>query len=857
MTMNDLSICAGRWLLHTAVIGGLLLGVTCLLMRWTKQPAKRQRLGDLGMAAALLVAVLSLVGPSWLVISWTRPAPQPAAEVNNDEPLQIAEVTIEQPVRDVAAPAPKAEALAPVAIEQVRKLPLLVHAEPRVVADVAEPAPAFDWLELTTASMLLVFGSIALFFLLRLLLGYAALTRLLLRSEAPPVEVRGLFDAMAAGTRWVRLLVSRRVLVPLSCGLLWPTVVLPLSLCQPPLPHKLRWIFAHELTHLRRRDAWSALLFALGQVLFFAVPWFWWLRRQVRLCQEYVADAAAAGQDEQATEYAEFLVSLAHGPAVPTGAAGVSGNRSDLFRRVSMLLKDPMRVETRCPRRWSLMVAGALVSLGILAGGLTLRAEAANDDTIVIVIRPDGGGNQAGAKVEKKQKIRIFVAPATEDKSKDDESVLLWRLTDADFFTAKAGAEQMIIELAGPGQEWAYLLKRTDNLQPLYAALERLEKLKKEGKLTQKAIQKAIGKALEQMKAQPANPAFDMPIRIHLPDGKDAYHLLIPRDAAVKDSSAHYFLRAIQATQDKDDQDYRVVIRKAVRWLAEQQGKKPGLQIEWEVVPILSDGQDKKTPKKLDNLEQMKRLLEELERLRALEASQKNLEKTKRSLLNEYELLFAIKEKPAAKPRLGVTVEPLSSAMADQLNLPKDLGMLVTDVIADTPAAKLGIKVNDVLLKIGGAQIPADVDDFQKLIASLKSDTPLGVVVLRKGQKQNLGNVKLASAAAPPTSDTYKLTEIINKAVIQKLEAEEKDIAKMTMTRSGDEYTVRYREGQLTITLTATFKDGKGKVRSIDILRENKQTQYSSFGAVPEQFAPRVRQMFALLEATVNQGDKN
>src|SRR6516164_7308123 len=123
--MNDLSICAGRWLLHTAVIGGLLLGVTCLLMRWTKQPAKRQRLGDLGMTAALLVAVLSLAGPSWLVISWTRPAPEPAAEVNNDEVLQIAEVKIEQPVKDVSVEAPlrQAETPAAVSLEEVRKLP--------------------------------------------------------------------------------------------------------------------------------------------------------------------------------------------------------------------------------------------------------------------------------------------------------------------------------------------------------------------------------------------------------------------------------------------------------------------------------------------------------------------------------------------------------------------------------------------------------------------------------------------------------------------------------------------------------------------------------------------------------------
>ena len=177
------------------------------------------------------------------------------------------------------------------------------------LADEAPQSP--NGIEQTGVIVILVCAAIAGFFAIRLLLGYVALLRLLWRSESAPPEVCGLFNTMAAGTRWVRLLVSRRLLVPLSCGLVRPTVVLPASMCQPAAPRQLRWIFAHELTHLRRRDAWSALLFNLGQVFFFAVPWFWWLRRQVRLCQEYVADAAAAQQDEAHVDYAEFLLSLA------------------------------------------------------------------------------------------------------------------------------------------------------------------------------------------------------------------------------------------------------------------------------------------------------------------------------------------------------------------------------------------------------------------------------------------------------------------------------------------------------------------------------------------------------------------
>ena len=123
------------------------------------------------------------------------------------------------------------------------------------------------------------------------------------------------------------------------------------------------------------------------------MPWFWWLRRQVRLCQEYVADAAAAEQDDGSVDYAEFLVSLANAPAVPVGASAVSGNCSDLLRRVTMLLKDPLRVETRCPRLWNLMVGGCLMALAVLVSGFGCRVDAApdEDDTIIIIIQSDGG----------------------------------------------------------------------------------------------------------------------------------------------------------------------------------------------------------------------------------------------------------------------------------------------------------------------------------------------------------------------------------------------------------------------------------------------------------------------------------
>src|SRR5438128_1890254 len=73
---------AGGWLLRLAVGGGLLLLLTWVLMRLTRQPARRQRLGEWGLAGALLVAGLSLA-PAWIRLSIGLSSPPPAPEAKS------------------------------------------------------------------------------------------------------------------------------------------------------------------------------------------------------------------------------------------------------------------------------------------------------------------------------------------------------------------------------------------------------------------------------------------------------------------------------------------------------------------------------------------------------------------------------------------------------------------------------------------------------------------------------------------------------------------------------------------------------------------------------------------------------
>jgi beta-lactamase regulating signal transducer with metallopeptidase domain len=853
--MNELWTGAARWLVHTAVGGGLLLLLTCILMRWIRQPARRQRLGECGLVAALLVAVLSLIGPSWLVVAWNAgAAPQQSADEANAAP-----------------PAPKRDRadflLIPplpghVAISSSKPDAALQAGDSRApgLADSLLPQPASTtWMDTTVAFALALFALAAGCFAGRLTLGYLALSHLLQHSEKAPPEVYGLFEAMAAGTRWVRLLVSRRLLVPLSCGLMRPTVVLPAGMCAQPTPRQLRWIFAHELTHLRRRDAWTALLFGLGQVLFFFVPWFWWLRRQVRLCQEYVADAAAtAGHDGEAVPYAEFLVSLANAPAVPAGAAAVSGNSSDLTRRVTMLLNDPLRIDTRCSRRWTLAVAGTLLSLAVLVAGLGYRAEAAADDPIVIVLRPDSA-KAAGDK----QRIRVFVGPAGPGKAGVDDHVIVWRYTEPErtgptgyiqeHAAKAAAADTIVIEQVGPVEgRWAYAFQQTDNLDPLRDALKHLEKLHEYGKLSKERIRAEIAKALAAMKAHAVDPTLEAVVRCYLAEkgvreqtGKDVELIIEKQKPQGKVLKFH------------KDERYDTVI-KSLELLHKQGKEAESGNWKFEFIPV--DGQDKKTPQKVETVEQLQKLLGELEASRKIKGK---LAEYYQALGRDKAALYlwttggGPKDKAAVKPRLGVSVESLDPVLTEHLNLPANVGILVVEVFAQSPAEKAGIKVNDLLLKIDGAMVPSNVEDFVKLIAALKSDLPFEVVVLRKGQKQSIGTVKLADGKSladprarwninehlPDTIDMKAIHEWVHGAK----KSDDKDAVTTTVTRRGDTFSVKHQEGSSSITLNATLKDGSLQVDGISVHNDKGVQNYKTLNDAPEQVRNRVRQILEML----------
>jgi hypothetical protein len=189
-----------------------------------------------------------------------------------------------------------------------------------------------------------------------------------------------------------RLKVSPVLKRPVLLGLLRPTILIPPELDQPEASDRLRLSLLHELVHAEHADPWFGMAANLAQALWFFLPWLWWIGRQMRLDQEFLADRRAATGFGPPGRYATSLVDLAdakvdpparRGPAGDTPRAPVArplflGAGSALFQRVLMLLRCPYPVESRAPLWWRGLLVPAVACGTWLSASLTLRGVAAS-----------------------------------------------------------------------------------------------------------------------------------------------------------------------------------------------------------------------------------------------------------------------------------------------------------------------------------------------------------------------------------------------------------------------------------------------------------------------------------------------
>lgn len=110
------------------------------------------------------------------------------------------------------------------------------------------------------------------------------------------------------------------------------------------------------------------------------------------------------------------------------------------------------------------------------------------------------------------------------------------------------------------------------------------------------------------------------------------------------------------------------------------------------------------------------------------------------------------------RPWLGAGGDPVTGQVAASLGLDSPRGVRITNVYANGPAAKAGLRKDDVVLSIDGREVYGDKD--MKFIAATKAEGEvINVKVLRGGREQIL-QVRLA---APPGTTKAELLQVAGR----------------------------------------------------------------------------------------------
>jgi len=86
---------------------------------------------------------------------------------------------------------------------------------------------------------------------------------------------------------------------------------------------------------------------------------------------------------------------------------------------------------------------------------------------------------------------------------------------------------------------------------------------------------------------------------------------------------------------------------------------------------------------------------------------------------------------------LGIRMDEVSSAKAKELKLPAERGALVTYVSDDSPAAKAGLKVNDVVTDFEGQRVESTMA-LQRMVREVPSGRTVTLNVWRDGHSQTV-----------------------------------------------------------------------------------------------------------------------
>jgi beta-lactamase regulating signal transducer with metallopeptidase domain len=366
-TITQLSETLIRALGHSLWQAALISGIVWLLLRTLPaKHAERRYAIALGGLAGIVAAALV----TWSVLR-LEPTESNSTAIQNSRP-------VEQTVRIFdAAPAPHqsapAELQAEVAelAEHTRKNPL------SSAADATSSINGGNSIVVRGLAVIWLCGAVVM--LLRGLAGFVIARRWLVESAAVAesglqelTEIVKELSGRLKLRRMIRIVLSDRIDTPAVVGVLWPVIMVPVSMLTGVPADQWRIMIAHELAHIRRWDPIVSLIQVVVESLLFFNPFVWWLNRIIRAEREACCDAVAARICGQPMSVAKTLVDMAasiHRPLISSAMAFAEpSSEGELSDRVLRLVQPD-----RPPRLKVSLLSVALVMVVLAATLVVLQ----------------------------------------------------------------------------------------------------------------------------------------------------------------------------------------------------------------------------------------------------------------------------------------------------------------------------------------------------------------------------------------------------------------------------------------------------------------------------------------------------
>ena len=155
---------------------------------------------------------------------------------------------------------------------------------------------------------------------------------------------------------------------------------------------------------------------------------------------------------------------------------------------------------------------------------------------------------------------------------------------------------------------------------------------------------------------------------------------------------------------------------------------------------------------------------------------------------------------------LGVAIQEVNSDLADSFGLDRPRGALIADVEQDSPAAKGGLQVSDVVLKFDGKNIES-ASDLPRMVAATKAGAKVAVQVWRIKALKDL-NVTVGQLPDDEQVAGVKTQKSFSRGglVLSELGAEQRRVLKidsglLVEETSGDAVRAGIREGDVILAV--------------------------------------------------------